>query len=301
MIELGGLPEDAWQRALKEREKSLRNCYETLMSYESAKIQLVNPTYFVPGWTAENSSIWSEEFPSSEECYKPLKHWIDRIIVNPEYARIVDLKEESQGSSSFVELGNRLKEKLVDHKENETISLVGHSMGGLDIRAAVLNDEKPVLKVRDFITLGAPNRGAFRAGYFKFDFFVQWFTKKEKPLTSDQLAQAKSMAMDSPDIREINQKKSWLTLTERIERFFIFMGLKDMAVQNTPEVDKEDIPEDIFKAKFKIIQTTGTEHTGRHGITQDPRIQLPVLSALCGLELKDEFNYGYVVREYGDI
>ena len=120
---------------------------------------------------------------------------------------------------------------------------------------------------------------------------------KKKPLTSDRLEQAKSMAMDSPDIKAINEKKSWLTLTERIERFFIFMGLKDMAVQNTPEVDKEDIPDEIFRAKFKVIQTTGTEHTGRHGITQDPRIQLPLLSALCGRELKDEFNYGYLVRK----
>ena len=174
MIELGGMPEDAWRRVLEERERSLRNCYETLKGYESSKLQLTNPTYFVPGWMAENSSIWSEEFTSSEECYKPLKYWLNRILVNPEYARIVDLKEESQGSSSFLELGAKLKEELVRDKSSEVVSLVGHSMGGLDIRAAVLDDEKPVLRVKDFITLGAPNRGAFRAGYFKFDFFVQW-------------------------------------------------------------------------------------------------------------------------------
>ena len=117
MADLARLPEDSWQRALKEREKSLRNCYETLKSYESAKIKLINPTYFVPGWTAESASTWSEEFSSSEEYYKPLKYWIDRIIANPEYAKIVQLNNESAESLSFVELGRRLKETLVskDH------------------------------------------------------------------------------------------------------------------------------------------------------------------------------------------
>ena len=86
-------------------------------------------------------------------------------------------------------------------------------------------------------------------------------------------------------------------VSERIESFLIFMGMKDITVQNSPKLRLEDVPRDIYQAKFHVYQTSGTEHSGRFSITRDPRVLLPVIKSLCGVELKDDLNHGFIVRK----
>lgn len=59
----------------------------------------------------------------------------------------------------------------------------------------------------------------------------------------------------------------------------------------------EDVPKDIYQAKFQIYQTAGTEHSGRFSITRDPRVLLPVIKSLCGVALEENHNQGFVVRK----
>ena len=102
------------------------------------------------------------------------------------------------------------------------------------------------------------------------------------------------MAMNSEDIKRINGADCWGVVSERINNFLIFMGMKDMTVQNSPQLQLDKILKDTFQTRIRTFQTSSVEHTGRHGITQDPRILLPVIQALCGMELKDNNNHGFM-------
>ena len=293
MVTLGRLPNDAWQRMQREREKALHVCFEELKSFEKNKLTLIKPTFFIPGWTGEDAKTWYDD-PSPHEFYKPVEYWLDRIIVNRDFAKRVTLEKESGESSDIFQFGEKLKDRLLDEAQGDVINLVGHSMGGLVSRSAVYCNKGKPLHVRDFITLGTPNRGAFITKLFYFDRFVDFFEKKIRPLTPQHISQAQSMSMNSPDIRRLNSPDSWRLINERIDNFLIFMGLKDITVQNSPKLRLDDVPEDMYKAKFQIYQTSGTEHSGRFSITRDPRVLLPVIQSLCGVELKDSRNYGFM-------
>jgi len=294
VITLGRLPEDAWQRMQREREKALRACFDELKSLENKKLTLVKPTFFIPGWTGEDAKTWYDD-PRPDEFYKPIEYWLDRIIVNRDFAKRVTLEKESRESSDIFQFGANLKNRLLDQASGMDVNLVGHSMGGLVARAAVYCNEGEPLRVHDFITLGTPNRGAFITKFFYFKPFVDFFEKKVRPLTPQHVSQAQSMAMNSPDIRRLNSPDSWRVINERIDNFLIFMGLKDITVQNSPKLRLEDdVPEDIFKAKFRVYQTSGTVHSGRFSITRDPRVLLPVIQSLCGIQLKENQNHGFM-------
>ena len=296
MVTLGRLPDDSWQRMQRERETALRHCYDELRSFEKNKLRLAKPTFFIPGWTGEDAKTWYED-PQPDEFYKPVEYWLDRVIVNRDFAKRVTLEKESRESSTIFQFGEKLKNRLLDHASGDSVNLVGHSMGGLVARAAVYCSEGEPLRVHDFITLGTPNRGAFITKLFYFKRFVDFFGKKIRPLTPQHIAQARSMAMNGPDIRQLNSPDSWRVVNERIDNFLIFMGLKDITVQNSPKLRLDDVPENIFKAKFQIYQTSGTEHSGRFSITRDPRVLLPIIKSLCGVKLKDNQNHGFVVMK----
>ena len=294
MVDLGRLPEDTWRKVQKEREIALRSCFDELKSFEKNKLTLARPTFFIPGWTGEDAKTWYED-PYSDEFYKPVEYWLDRIITNRDFARRVTLEQESRESADIFQFGAKLKNRLLDRVSGDAVNLVGHSMGGLVARAAVFCNEGEPLRVHDFITLGTPNRGAFITKLFHFDWFVRFFERKVRPLTPEHVSQARSMAMNSPDIRRLNSPDSWRVINERINNFLIFMGLKDITVQNSPKLSIQDVPPEIFTAKFHVYQTSGTVHSGRFSITRDPRVLLPVIKSLCGIELKDNFNHGFVV------
>ena len=294
MVTLGRLPDDAWQRMQREREKALRNSFDELRSFGKRKLTLTKPTFFIPGWTGEDAKTWYDD-PRPDEFYKPVEYWLDRIIANRDFAKRVTLEKESRESSDIFEFGANLKNRLLDEASGAVVNMVGHSMGGLVARAAVYSSKGNPMRVHDLITLGTPNRGAYITKLFRFERFVHFFEKKVRPLTPQHVSQARSMAMNSPDIRRLNSPDCWRVVSERIENFLIFMGMKDITVQNSPKLRIEDVPRDIYDAKFHVYQTSGTEHSGRFSITRDPRVLLPVIKSLCGVGLKDNYNHGFVV------
>lgn len=176
--------------------------------------------------------------------------------------------------------------------QNEPINLIGHSMGGLDIRAAILDDEEPGLNIKNVITVGTPNNGTGEAGLFGIRSIRDLF-RRFKGLKPYQIAQGHSMFSKGKFIQSVNTLKNRLKLLNRIEKFYVFMGLRDAVVKGSPKLNLDGIVEDIRK-KVKVIQTSSADHSGKDGITQDPRIFLPIIKVLCGIELEDNFNYGYI-------
>ena len=262
MVTLGRLPEDTWKRHLNQRETALRNCYDELRSFERAKLTLSKPTFFIPGWTAEDAKTWYEEFPGSEEFYKPVEYWLNRIVLNRDFAQRITLEKESSESTNIFQFGEKLKLRLAGYAVSKDINLVGHSMGGLVSRAAVYCDKGEPLRVNNFITLGTPNRGAYSAQLFNFKRFVEFFSQTVKKLTTQQVEQAQSMAMNSEDINRINSADCWKIISERINNFLIFMGMKDLAVQNSPELQLDKALKDALQTKIRTYQTSGAGHTG---------------------------------------
>jgi hypothetical protein len=284
----------------REKEKDLEKDFSELTSYRQNKLKLQYPTFFIPGWTGENCSAWKEFYPNIakryKEYYKPIKYWVDEIIGNKEEADFVTFtEEESMSSKSFIELGKYLKQKLFDKVKDSPINLVGHSMGGLDIRAAVIDDEATVLNVKNVITVGTPNNGTPEAGLFKFG-LVKDFLTKLGLFKQHHIQQGYNLCSGSIPIRFINTIENKIKLLNKIDKFYVLMGLRDFTVRESPKLNREGIPDDIFDGKVKTIQTFSAEHSNKDGITQDPRILLPMLKILCGIELKDDYNYGYIFR-----
>ncbi|UCB56848.1 MAG: hypothetical protein JSV30_06555 [Candidatus Omnitrophota bacterium] len=285
----------------RDKLEKLKKCFSELEGYKRNKLTLQYPVFFVPGWTCEDCAAWKkpyEKIPKKyKEYYKPAKYWIDEIIENKEQAHFIEFTDqESKDSPSFMKLGEYLKKKLIAITQERPINLVGHSMGGLDIRSAISDVKEPALNTRNVITVGTPNNGTLEAGLLNWK-FVQDMVKKFKKMKDYHIIQGCNLYRGSNPIREINEPKERLNLLEKIDKFYVFMGLRDSTVKSSPKLKKDGISEDLYEEKVKIIQTASAEHSGKDGITQDPRLFLPIIKILCGIELKDDFNHGYIYRK----
>jgi hypothetical protein len=288
----------------KEKLEALQKDFVELESYKKSKLTLQCPTFFVPGWTGEDCAAWKtlpldEKLPvfwRFKEFYHPAKRWIESIVSNSGDAHYVTFTdEESRRSKSFKDLGGILKDKIVSIAEGYPVNLVGHSMGGLDIRAAVLNDEKPVLNVKNLITVGTPNNGTTEAGLMELRTIRELAGKFGK--AAHHIEQCRNMGSNSLLIKEINTPQNLRKLLDRLETFYVLMGLRDMVVRKSPMLKKDRVPEDIYKEKVKLYQATSDEHSGKDSITQDPRMVLRIIRICCGNPVVEDWNRGYIFKK----
>lgn len=277
----------AWELR-RERLENLERCFSELESYKRNKLKLQYPVFFVPGWTSEDCTAWkvaSPDIPKKfRKYYLPARYWIEEIISNKKQAHFITFTDkQTKSSPSFIELGKHLKRKVLRIANGCPINLVGHSMGGLDIRAAVLDSKKPFLKIKNVVTVGTPNNGERR---IKFLLKIKKYSKHHKE-------QGLNMHPRSEVMKIMDSVESRIKLLRSVEKFYVFMGMQDSAVMKSPKLNKEGISNTLYKSKVKIIQTSSAKHSGEDGITQDPRIFLPIIKVLCGIRLRDNFNYGY--------
>jgi hypothetical protein len=286
---------DLRRKKLEELELS----YNELVGYEHKKLALQYQTFFIPGWTGENCSAWMRPYDKIKNKYRkyylPAKHWIEKIVANKEQAYFINLEKESAKSQNFIELGKHLKRRLLNIATDGPINLVGHSMGGLDIRAAIIDDSMPKLNVKNVITVGTPNQGTGEPGLFGFQ-FVRNLINKFKKLETYQIAQGYSMFSKGKFVKMINTIENRLKLLNNVGSFYVLMGLRDAVVKGSTKLDLTDIDENVSK-KVSIIQTSSADHSNEDGITQDPRLFLPTIKILCGIELEDDWNRGYIYRK----
>jgi len=277
----------------KRRLENLEKCFCELESYKKNKLKLQRPVFFVPGWTSESCTAWKDVSPDIPKKFKkyylPVKYWIEEIIENKEQAHFVTFTEkQTKNSPSFIELGKYLKAKVLRASNGRQVNLVGHSMGGLDIRAAILDSKKPFLKVKNVITVGTPNCGERRVkALLKF-----------KKYPKHHKEQCLNMHPRSEAMKILDSSESRIQLLNSIEKFYVFMGMQDLAVMKSPKLNKKGMSKTLYNTKVKIFQTSSAKHSGKDGITRDPRIFLPIIKVLCGVQLRDNFNYGYF--KYGN-
>lgn len=278
----------------KTRLEQIKRCFDELKSYEQKKLRLDRPVFFVPGWCGKDCSAWLIQYKDAKgpdkEYSLPMKYWMDRIIENNDMAHFVTFTDEEEMSSpSFIELGVCLKKKVLSLFGSSPVDLVGHSMGGLGIRAAISDETAPALSVENVITLGTPNRGSRLSSRLV----------KTLPMlySEHQKQQALSMHPTSSAMKFIDSIKERINMLGSIKKFYSFLGGKDLTVGRSPLLNEKDIPAKFYQQKVKKVDFLGANHTGDDGLTQDPRYILAVIKILCGIPLKSSpKNFGYIVQ-----
>jgi len=139
----------------EEREEQKNDAIAQLNKFKNNKITLERPVFFVPGWTDESCQCWTAD----EENKDSVKTCLEGMCSNFNFAHFVNFEEESDSCDSFLDFGVFLKqkiEKLIGDKQD--FDILGHSMGGLDTRAAVIQ-ESPLLNINKCITVATPHWG----------------------------------------------------------------------------------------------------------------------------------------------
>lgn len=288
-----------------EKLADLKKDFAELESYKKNKHTLQYTTFFVPGWTGEDCGAW-KSFPSKEELkgiwrykefYRPVKLWIEDIFGNSTQAHYITFTDkDSRRSPSFKELGRILKGEIIKKAGKSPVNLVGHSMGGLDIRAAILDDKGPKLNIKNVITVGTPNNGVTASGILELKIareVMGKFGKKEE----HHVKQCHNMATNGRYIKELNTAQNRKKLLEAIDAFYVLMGLRDPVAGNSPKLKKDCIPAELYKEKVRLYQVPSAEHSGKDSITQDPRMVFRIIRVLCGDPLIEKGNKGYIHKK----
>ncbi len=253
------------------------------------KIHLERLVFFVPGWTDESCAWWQEPHDSNQS----IKQWLSQVADNPELAQYVDFTQETKQCKSFLDFGEVLRNKVwAAIGKDQPFDLVGHSMGGLDIRAAITQGSDPLLKCNFCVTVATPNWGDNLGGVESF--LMTHFSKEAeaiKPMEPYHLEQGKNLDPDYQPIKTVNSLDNRRLLLSRVNKFYELKGTQDLVVQGSAFMDMTGI-KDLYKEKVVSYAVDGCEHTGIKGITLDPRTVLAVVNILCNIEIKLGFNYG---------
>ena len=234
---------------------------------------LQRPVFFVPGWTDEQNRCWTSPYRSGDVTINTL---LARTMRNPTSARYVTFTQrQSQRSTSFLDFGRLLKRRIVKAIGDAPCDLVGHSMGGLDAIAAMLDDARPRLRVTNLVTVATPHQGselgeiAAQLGHF----------------SPHHALQAKHLDPDQPPIQFLNQLDTRRALLQRVGRLWCLMGTRDMAVMRSARYRTDGLSA-ALKQKIEVIDIGGARHSAIYGITQDPRLILGVITILLGMAVE---------------
>lgn len=259
------------------REKQKREALARLEALVEERPKLQRHVFFVPGLTDERNGAWTD---THSKQYTAAKEWAVRIFPNArEFAHCITFTDtESKACSSFRDFSVYLKEKIwkiVD--ENEPIDVVGHSMGGLDLRAAIVAQKEPLLHVKSCITVATPHEGAIIARLRKDFNFI-------RRLSDYHMTQSGNLRPACGDMKWINSDTNRRLLLERIEKLYCFSGTKDYAVFASSRARMDQFAKELGQPiEYLIIE--GATHGGRESITQDVRTLDHVFRALLGRPL----------------
>ncbi len=278
----------------EQREKQRQCALDKLNEWANNKIGLKRPVFFVAGWTDESCAAWM----NSDKINKSIRDWLTEICLNQDQSYYINFEKESPDCNNFLDFGEVLKKKIWDVLgKNKEFDIVGHSMGGLDIRAAIALGE-PLLNIRNCLTVSTPhwgdNFGGFNAWLRKtlFGSKIANLFAKETPY---QIVQSQQLDPDYESIKTINKLENREAFLERVDKMFQFKGTQDFTVKGSAFIDRTGLsPQLTDKIENVIIE--GADHTGKIGITKDPRTVLAILRILLGIILEQEYeNYGILI------
>ena len=267
----------------EERKRQKQAALNKLKEFFRNKISLKRPVFFVPGWTDESCANWAQPYKS----FLSIREWIERICNNRELVNFIKFSEkETIGANSFVDLGLLLKNKIesVIGPRNE-FDLIGHSMGGLDIRAAIeLHGLKNVVNC---ITVATPHKGTEFGD-------IGPRIMKYKP---HHKIQCINMDPDHLPIQTINSSGNRKKFLRGVRNFCQFVGTRDMVVARNAKIDTEGLDTSLCN-KVTTVEIGGVTHSAKDGITRDVRTIVALVNILIGIQPeKPKYNYGYILRK----
>lgn len=267
---------DPVQKFTKAIEKEKSDALAQLKSWTQKPVALKRPVFFVPGWTDDINKGWTIPYTKSNIS---MEEWGDRIFSNPNWAYYLNFsKADSEACDSFLDYSKILRERVRRLLgKSEDFDILGHSMGGLTVRAAVIDDEDPLLGVNHCVLVAVPNEGSEWGGLCKAHVI-----RDPRKLTDAQVTQGVNMDPDHAIIRSINTIELKRLFLKNINRLYTIRGWKDTAVFSSSRFQYKGM-EGEFPGKATEINYDGTSHTGRNGITQDVRVIADVVRVLVGL------------------
>jgi pimeloyl-ACP methyl ester carboxylesterase len=216
---------------------------------------------------------------------------LNNVATNPLNVTYINFEAVTNQCKSFLDFGQFLKQMIWDKiGKNQPFDLVGHSMGGLDIRAAIALGENPLLNCRCCISVAVPQQGDHFGGFANFCMkYVPFFgdINKIRNISSSQKEQMKNLDPDYPPIKILNKVENRVAFFQRVKKFYEMKGLRDFTVKGSAFMDKTDI-ESLYQNKSEEIPVNGCDHTGPLGITRDVRVILAILYILSDIELDIE-------------
>jgi pimeloyl-ACP methyl ester carboxylesterase len=275
------------QEMIEERKKQKQNALNRLTQFTQEKLTLKRPVFFVPGWTDEDNTWWTT---ADKKLGISAKERFSEIFTNCDSAEYITFsEEESEGCKSFLDFGPVLRSKIFSKiGKSKEFDLIGHSMGGLDSVAAIIDDTPPLLKINSLITVATPHQGS-ELGEIGPIF---------KDYSPHHAMQCVNLDPDQMPIKYVNQPEIRKKLLDRVKELYCFMGTVDQAVMKSARLSKKDLDSDLYKSKVEILEIGGATHTGKDGITLDPRTILKIVSILMGFPLeKPKCNYGYIYKK----
>lgn len=272
-------------------EEQKKQALEKLEDLKQKKITLSRDVFFVPGWSSESCAAWLEPYTPENIS---MRQWIERIVTNwQEKVHFVTFAtEESQKCRSFIDFGNILRGKIVPcmKDDNSRFDLIGHSMGGLDVSAAVINDFIPVNRVVNIMTLGSPFHGAEWGQIMKdfnklsWLFLGGWMLVRAGLMANGysyyHVLQLENMNPKGKVIQDFNTKENRLKLLTSVDKIYTFFGTDDSTVKESALFNGFGIDKNLLTTKLEPFCIEGATHSGPLGLPQDPRVVLNILNII---------------------
>ena len=261
-----------------------------LNTWTQTPATLKRPVFFVPGWTDDICKGWTIGY---SRLNTPMQDWADKIFTNPNLGYFINFsKADSDSCDSFLDYSKILRERiwrLVGR--DQPFDILGHSMGGLDIRAAIIDEKDPLLNVNNCLLVAAPNEGSQWG-----DLCQAHLIRDPRKLTDAQVRQGVNMDPDHPIIQAINQVKVKREFLKNINKLYTLRGWKDTAGFSSSRFTYSGMEQE-FPGKVTEINYDGTTHTGRNGITQDPRVTTDIVKILTDIPMaENRLNYGNEIK-----
>lgn len=264
---------------------------EELQELKRKKLTISRYVFFVPGWSSESCGAWLEPYTPENIS---MRQWMESIVTNwQEKVHFVTFTtEESKKCRSFIDFGNILKERILPciKDENYRFDLIGHSMGGLDISAAVINDFIPADRVKNMMTLGSPFHGAEWGQMMKDFSKLSWLflggwvliraALMAKGYSYYHVLQLENMNPTGRFIRDFNTKENRLKLLTSVDKLYTFFGTDDNTVKESALFNGFDIDKSLLSAKLEAVCVEGATHSGELGLPQDPRVVLNIMNII---------------------
>lgn len=293
-------PIDPVKEESAKRRRQKEQALAQLGSLAGQSISLKRHVFFVPGWAGEEGQAWKGYDKPVLKGHASVKSWIDRIVRNPERVTYVSYLEfsdkESEASKSFFDFAEILKARVRAHAAtDEPVDLIGHSMGGLDILAAITQGKDALSNVENCVAVASPLRGIVYSRFVRLaDRLLPGM--KWEPY---HYVQVRNLATTCAAIRKINSLENRMKFLSRVQAFYHVEGTQDPTIMRSARLRTEALPKHL-KAKIEQLVIEGASHSGAAGITHDPRTVLYLLSIIADIPIeKPKLNYGYVYVRKG--